>query len=225
MIAERKEALQKRIGEFTKQNGDVKKKLFISAGLSAGIFVANWVGIPAFALEETELVGKWLPGSWDKGWVLGLSYGAQIASSAVSLIQERRLLKNLRIGMNQNLAETAAYYGLEKIKPLKEKGRRSLVAVLTPTIASLAWIIPREMTFVSLALLSPEKMRELVILKSGQGLFSLSQAGAAEIALRTMGKEKKVEETKEEKIAKLPVWKTIFRRPRIQPISAQEERI
>lgn len=191
MVLERKEALRKRIGEFKKQDGNVKRKLFISAGLTTGIFVANWVGIPAFALEKAELARKWLPGSWDKEWALGLSYGAQIASSAVSLIQERRLLKNSRIGMNQNLGETAAFYGLEKIKPLKEKRRRSIAAVLTPTIVSLAWIIPREITFVSLALLSDGNTQTLIMLKSGQTLINLLQAGAAEVALRTIGKDRK----------------------------------
>lgn len=195
MIAERGAALRAKFSEFKNHKIDVKRKLLISAGLSAGVAVTNWVGIPAFVLKETEFVGKLPP----EGWMLGLGYGAQTASSVWSVIQERRLLNNPRIGMNQKIEETAAYYGLEKIKQLREKGRRSKAAVLTPTLLSLIWVIPREITLFSLAL-STGRMQELAALKSAQASFSFSQSGAAEVVLRTFGREKKKVKEKEAEI-------------------------
>lgn len=212
MIAERKAAFSAKFREFKSHKKDVQKKLLVSAGLSAGIIIANWVGIGSFALKEADSVGKWLPPG---GWMLGLGYGAQIASSAVSLVQEPRLLN--RIGMNQNIGETAAYYGLEKIKPLKEKGRRSVTAVLSTTALSLAWIIPREVTLASVAL-SNGKMQELAVLKSTQAFFGFSQSGAAEVVLRTFGRKKKVEEPVKEKAEikhKVPSSGLVFQAQRV----------
>ena len=75
---------------------------------------------------------------------------------------------------------------------LKEKkGKRSITAVLASAIGSFSWTIPRESAFISLALLSDDNMQKLFALKSGQAVMALLQVGGAEIALRTVGKERK----------------------------------
>lgn len=219
MIVERRAALGAKLTEFKSHKKHIQKKLLISAGLGAAMVGITWGGLPYLALREGTALSKFLPGSSINGLALGVSYGIQTAASFINLNQERRILENQKIGISQNFGATATFYGLEKVKPLKKKERRSIAAVVVPSLVSYAWSIPREMTLVSLALLSPDKMQELAVLKSTHALFSLSQAGAAEIALRTIGKEKKTETAD----LKKPVWKTIFRRPpRPVPVSVQE---
>lgn len=192
MIAEGKTAFQNKITEIKGHSKDIKKKLLISAVLGGTIVTANWVGIPTFALKESAWVYGHLHEAWDKGLVLGLTYGVHAAAYIFNLVQEGRVLKNPRIELSPNFGATLAYHGLEKINVLKEKrGKRSIAAVLAPAITSFSWSIPRESAFISLALLSDDNMHKLFVLKSGQALLLLLQVGWAEIALRTIGREKK----------------------------------
>mgnify|MGYP001619428964 CR=1 FL=1 len=193
MIADRKAAFQNRVSEIKGHSEDIRKKLLMSAALGGAIATVNWVGASAFALNEPALIYSHLPETLYKGLILGLTYGVHVGASVANLIQEGRLLKNPRIELNQNFGSTLAYHGLEKINILKEKkGKRSMAAVLASAIGSLSWTIPRESAFISLALLSNDKMQELTVLKSAQALFAFSQVGAAEVILRTFGREKKV---------------------------------
>ena len=140
----------------------------------------------------------------DKGLTLGLSYVVYTASSVANIIQGRRVLKNPRIELSQDFGAALAYHGLERVKVLKgEKETRSTVAALAPVLVSLLWTIPREFAFISLALLSDDNMQKLIVLKSGQTLMNFLQAGGAEIALRTIGRERKPKQS-------LPPSCTIF---------------
>lgn len=218
MITERRAALQAKVTEFNGHKQDVKKKLLISGVLGGAIAATNWVGVPALTLTGSpfmSFVYRHLPEALDRGLILGLTYGVHVGASVANLIQEGRLLKNPQIALSQNFGATLAYHGLEKVGLLKEKkGKRSIAAVLAAAIGSLSWTIPRESAFISLALLSNDKMQELTVLKSAHALFAFSQAGAAEVMLRTFGREKRVGKTK-----------TIFSSPRIQPVPVQEERM
>lgn len=192
-IAEKKTAFKNRITEIRNHDTGVKKKLLLSAGLGLATFGTSWIGIPTFVLKESGWVESWAPGSLNTGLALGLGYGINITSFLVNLNQGRRLLQNEQIEMSQNFPATVVYHGLGKVDFLKEKRKeRSIAAVSAPTMASLITLaILRESAFLSFAALSPEKMREVVILKSAQGVFYLIQSGAAEIILRTIGREKK----------------------------------
>jgi len=223
IIAEKKVDFQNNISKIKARNKDIKKKLLISGALGGTLVGANWVGAGAFALNESALIYRHLPEGLDRGLILGLTYGVHAAASVANLIQEGRLLKNPKTEMSQNFPATLAYHGLGKVEVLKEKrGKRSVAAVLAWVIGSLSWNIPRESAFISLALLSPDKMQELTVLKSAQALFAFSQVGAAEIVLRTIGRQQEKEESKEESVRR-PVWKTVFRRQQVAPVVAQKE--
>ena len=192
IFARKKAEIHGQVTEIRAHNKEVKKKLLISAVLGGAIVTVNWVGVPAFALQESAWVYGHLPEAWDKGLVLGSTYGVHAAAYIVNLVQEGRILKNPRIELSPNFGATLAYHGLEKINVLKEKrGKRSIVAVLAPAIPSFCWSIPRESAFISLALLSDDNIHKLFVLKSGQALLLLLQASAAEVVLRTIGREKK----------------------------------
>lgn len=215
ILAGKKAAFQNNISEIRGHKQDVKKKLLISGILGGAIATTNWVGVPALTLTESPFIYRHLPEALDRGLILGLTYGVHFGASVANLIQEGRLLKNPQIELSQNFGATLAYHGLEKVGVLKDKkGKRSIAAVLAAAIGSLSWTIPRESAFISLALLSNDKMQELTVLKSAHALFAFSQAGAAEVMLRTFGREKRVGKPK-----------TIFSRPRIQPVPVQEERV
>lgn len=192
IIAEKKAAFQNNISKIRNHKKDVKKKLLISGVLGGTLVAANWVGVPAFALNESALIYRHIPEALDRGLILVLTYGVHGAASVANMIQEGRLLKNARIELSQNFGATLAYHALEKVNVLKEKkGKRSIAAVLASAIGSFSWTIPRESAFISLALVSDDNMQKLFALKSGQALMALLQVGGAEIALRTMGKERK----------------------------------
>lgn len=194
IVAEKKAAFQNNISEIRGHKKDIKKKLLISGLLGGAIVTANWIGVPAFALNESRLIYRHLPEVVDRGLILGLTYGVHTAASIANLIQEGRLLKNPQIELSQNFGATLAYHGLEKVVVLKEKkGKRSIAAVLVAAIGSLSWTIPRESAFISLALLSDDGIQKLSALKSGHALMALLQVGGAEIALRTIGREKKAD--------------------------------
>ena len=78
---------------------------------------------------------------------------------------------------------------------MKEKKEgRSLTAVIIPAVVFSAMSAPGFFTFASL---SPEKMKETIMLRLIQGGSELVQAGAGEIVLlvaRTFGKERKGKE-------------------------------
>ncbi len=200
MFAERKEAISSKITEFKNHSKDLKKKIIIAGFLHGVTIAVAWVAIPAFILGETELAQKWLPLFLNPELQLGLSVVAENASSGVLLPnQDRRLLKNPKIGTSEDFWATAAYYGLERVKSLKEeKEKRSMLAVLGMTSLSLTWVIPRELAFLSAAMLSENNMRSAAMIKSTQTVFNLSQAGATEIVLRTIGRDKKLEKIVEE---------------------------
>ena len=192
ILAEKRMAFQNRITVIKGHKKDVKEKLLISGVLGGTLVAANWIGIPTFALSEPGLIYRHLPGALDRGLILGLTYGVHAAASIANMIQEGRVLKNPQIELSQNFGATLAYHGLEKANVLKEKkGKRSIAAVLASAIGSLSWNIPRESAFISLALLSNDNTQKLFALKSGQAVMALLQVGGAEIALRTIGKERK----------------------------------
>lgn len=190
-IAGKKAAFKNRITEIRKHDGDIKKKLLLSASLGAVTLGVNWGGIPALALKESKWAKGLAPDSLNPGLVLGLGYGIYTVSYLVNLIQQRRLLE--RINISQDFPATVVFHGLGKIGSLKEKRvGRSIAAVSTPTLPSLAFaVIVREPALYSFAALSPEGMWGLAMLKSAQGVFNLVQSGAAEIVLRTKGRGEK----------------------------------
>lgn len=202
MIAERKAAFSAKFREFKSHKKDVQKKIFLSGVLGAATFATVWGGMSTFVLKEAQWVDKWMPGSFDTALALGISYTTQTAASLINLNQEKRLLKNPKIRMNQNFPATVVFHGSEVVKPSKEedKGKRSIAAILTPTIPFAVFSLVREPTLISLALLSPDTIRELALFKTGQTIFSLLQAGVGEVALRTIGREEKVEEPVKEKV-------------------------
>lgn len=104
--------LKSKVTEIRGHEKHIKRKLLISTGLSMGIFVSNWVGVPAFALSESELIYMHLPGALNRGLILGLTYGVNMLASVTNMIQEGRLLKNPRIELSQNPISTLAYHGL-----------------------------------------------------------------------------------------------------------------
>ena len=169
-IAEKRAAFESRITEFRNHDTSVKKKLLLSAGLGLATFSTAWLGIPTLVLKESRWVESWARGSLNTGLALGLGYGINVVSLLVNLNQGRRLLQNEQIEMSQNFPATVVYHGLGKVDSLKKKRKeRSIAAVSAPTITSfIIFTILRESALLSFAALSPERMREIVMLKSAQ---------------------------------------------------------
>jgi hypothetical protein len=188
-IINRSNAVKGRITEFREHKGDVKKKIMLSAALGTVIFGVNWGVIPAISVRESELI----PAGLTTGLILGASCGVNIAASLVNANQERRLLQNEKIDMSQDIPATVIFHSLDKVNSLKEKRmERSVASVSVPTITSFVISgILKESVFIPLAVTSPERMKAIIMLKSAQGASNLVQAGAAEIVLRTKGRDRK----------------------------------
>jgi hypothetical protein len=193
-ITRKKETFKKGITEFKNSTPNIKKKLAISFGLGVAVFGANWGLAPAMSIKDYGFV----PTEWNTGVAIGVSYAVNIASTLINLNQQRRLLQNERIDLSQDIIATAIFHGLSKASSLKEKRKpRSIAAVSTPAIISTIYsAIAKESAIFSVAAVSPNGLEGVVVLKSIQGISNLLQAGAAEIVLRTKGKEKKTAENK-----------------------------
>jgi hypothetical protein len=194
-ITKRKTDICNGITEFKKHPHGIQKKILLSLGLGAGVLATNWAGIPTFVLQESARVQSLLPVSIDGFAALVTSYGINAASFLINLNQQRKLLQNENIEMNQDLSSTVLYHGLGRKEFWKNRPTgRSIAAISAPTIVSaVVTALARESVFITIATVSPERMPQIVIMKSAQGAFNLVQAGAAEIVLRTFGKKKRFE--------------------------------
>lgn len=192
-IARGKEAFKNIKTEIKHHEGDVRGKIYLSAGLNAAVLGINWGAISVFALKESGWIGNWTPINLNTSLALGISYGINIVSSLLNFNQERRLLQNERIEMSQDVLATFIYHRLGRVDFWKEKRKgRSIAAVSAPAVGSLIVSAAlKESAFLSIAAISPEMMQRVVVAKSGQGFFGLFQVGVAEIALRTAGRERK----------------------------------
>ena len=188
---------ENKINEVKNHDNGIKKKILLSAGLGVTVFSANWIA-PFIIKESDWFKSLSAPSDLDSGIALGLVYVANFSILLINLNQQRRLLQNENIEMNQDISATVAYHGLEKIKSLKKKRTsRSLFSVLTPALFAIPGAIARDSS-----IYFSSGAWELTLFKSAQTAFNLVQMGAAEVALRTKGKEKK-------KIKKLPNRGTI----------------
>ena len=190
------DAVRGRITEFRGHESGVKKRILLSAALGTVIFGVNWGVLPAISAKESELV----PAELTTGLILGVSWGVNVAASLINASQECRLLRNRNIDMSQDVPATVIFHSLGKVDSLKEKRKgRSITAVSVPTATSLIVAnVLKGSVLVPFAVISPEGMRAIIMLKSAQAASNLVQAGAAEIVLRTKGRNNKKQSLPEE---------------------------
>lgn len=203
-IVKRKADVGDRVEEFKKHPHDVQKKILISLGLGTAVLTTNWIGIPTYVLNESARIQGLLPIPIDNFAALIASYGINAGFFLVNLNQERRSLQNVNLEMNQDLSSTVIYHGLGKKEFWKKRPTgRSITAISAPTIISaVITSLVRESAFITIASVSPERMPQVVLMKSIQGFFNLGQSAVTEAILRIVGKNKRFENHAQELLYK-----------------------
>ncbi len=174
------------IKEFRNHDFNTKKKILLSAVLSASTLGIAWGAIPVLTTLNQEWIRNFSPVALNNGWATGLSVGVNVACSLVNSNQERRLLE--KFDANQDFPQTILHNRLGRINFLKER----------KTIRSTASVAASAITFFAIGTLVRDSplllavgMERFAAIKTTQGLFNLVQAGVAEVPLRTVGREKK----------------------------------